>query len=200
MSDYVVLQKEAARVYLGGPPLVKMAIDEDANDEDLGGAEMHARVSGLADYLAEDEPDALRIGREIVGHLRWRKQGSGPDRAAGPARVRPEELLGIASADVRVPFEAREVLARVLDGSEFEEFKPLYGTTLVTGWGHLGGYPVGVLANNGDPVQRGEPRRAPSSSSCATGTTSPSCSSRTSPASWSAPSTSRAASSRTAPS
>ncbi len=149
MSDYVVLQKEAARVYLGGPPLVKMAIDEDANEEDLGGAEMHARVSGLADYLAEDEPDALRIGRDIVAHLRWRKQGSGPDRPPTAPAYDPDELLGIASADIRVPFEAREVLARVLDGSEFEEFKPLYGTTLVTGWGHIGGYPVGVLANNG---------------------------------------------------
>ncbi|MEZ5118194.1 MAG: carboxyl transferase domain-containing protein [Candidatus Nanopelagicales bacterium] len=149
MSDYVVLQKEAARVYLGGPPLVKMAIDEDADEEELGGAEMHSRVSGLGDYLALDEPDALRIGRDIVAHLRWRKQGPGPDRAATLPAYDPDELLGIASADVRVPFEAREVLARILDGSEFEEFKPLYGTTLVTGWGHVAGYPVGILANNG---------------------------------------------------
>ena len=149
MSDYVVLQKDAARVYLGGPPLVKMAIDEDADDEQLGGAEMHARTSGLADYLAVDEGDALRIGRQIVSHLHWSRQGPDPERAPLPPRYDPEELLGIASADVRQPFEAREVLARILDASEFEEFKPLYGTTLVTGWGHLGGYPVGVLANNG---------------------------------------------------
>jgi acetyl-CoA carboxylase carboxyltransferase component len=149
MSDYVVLQREAARVYLGGPPLVKMAIDEDANEEDLGGAEMHARKSGLADYLAEDEPDALRIGRQIVSHLRWETRGNGQDRAPLAPKYSGEDLLGIASADIRVPFEAREVLARVLDGSEFEEFKPLYGSTLVTGWGHLGGYAVGVLANNG---------------------------------------------------
>ncbi|MFN8129789.1 MAG: carboxyl transferase domain-containing protein [Candidatus Nanopelagicales bacterium] len=149
MSDYVVLQKEAAKVYLGGPPLVKMAIDEDADEEELGGAEMHARVSGLGDYLAQDEPDALRIGREIVGHLRWRKQGPGPDQAAVAPRFDPDELLGIASADVRVPFDVHDVLARVLDDSAFEEFKPLYGTTLVTGWGHIGGYPVGVLGNNG---------------------------------------------------
>jgi acetyl-CoA carboxylase carboxyltransferase component len=150
MSDYVVLQKDAARVYLGGPPLVKMAIDEDADEESLGGAEMHARVSGLADYLAADEPDALRIGRDIVGHLNWRKQGPGPAVSA-PAEPAydVEELLGIASADVRVPFEVREVIARIVDSSEFEEFKPLYGTTLVTGWAHLGGYPVGILANNG---------------------------------------------------
>jgi len=149
MSDYVVLQKDSARVYLGGPPLVKMAIDEDADDETLGGAEMHARISGLADYLAIDEPDALRIGRDIVGHLNWRKAGPGPSQAARPPLYDPEELLGIASADIKVPFEAREVLARVLDGSEFDEFKPLYGSTLVTGWGHVNGYPVGILANNG---------------------------------------------------
>jgi acetyl-CoA carboxylase carboxyltransferase component len=149
MSDYVVLQKEAARVYLGGPPLVKMAIDEDADEEELGGAEMHARTSGLADYLALDEADACRIGRDIVSHLRWRKAGPGPDRPASAPAYDPAELLGIASADIRIPFEAREVLARILDASEFEEFKPLYGSTLVTGWGHLAGYPIGVLANNG---------------------------------------------------
>jgi len=149
MSDYVVLQKQAARVYLGGPPLVKMAIDEDADEEELGGAEMHARVSGLGDYLGQDEPDVLRIGREIVAHLRWRKHGPGPDRSPVAPRLDPEELLGIASADVRVPFDVHDVLARVLDDSAFEEFKPLYGSTLVTGWGHLSGYPVGVLGNNG---------------------------------------------------
>jgi acetyl-CoA carboxylase carboxyltransferase component len=110
---------------------------------------MHARVSGLADYLALDEPDALRIGRDIVGHLNWRKGGPGPARAAQPPAYDPEELLGIASADIKVPFEAREVLARILDASEFDEFKPLYGSTLVTGWGHLNGFPVGILANNG---------------------------------------------------
>lgn len=149
MSDYVVLVKDAARVYLGGPPLVKMAIDEDADDETLGGAQMHARTSGLADYLALDEADALRIGREIIAHLRLPKAGARTDRHSIDPKYDPAELLGIASADVRQPFEAREVLARILDGSEFEEFKTLYGSTLVTGWGHIGGYPVGVLANNG---------------------------------------------------
>ena len=149
MSDYTVLQKDSARVYLGGPPLVKMAIDEDADEETLGGAEMHARVSGLADYLALDELDALRIGRDIVAHLNWTKEGPGAAAAPRPPAYDPEELLGIASADIKVPFEAREVLARVLDGSEFDEFKPLYGSTLVTGWGHVNGFHVGVLANNG---------------------------------------------------
>ena len=149
MSDYIVLQKDAARVYLGGPPLVKMAIDEDADEESLGGAEMHARTSGLADYLAIDEPDAIRIGREIVAHLNWTKQGPGPVSAPRLPLYDAEELLGIASADIKIAFEAREVLARVLDASEFDEFKPLYGSTLVTGWGRINGYPVGVLANNG---------------------------------------------------
>ncbi len=149
MSDYIVLQKDAARVYLGGPPLVKMAIDEDADEESLGGAEMHARTSGLADYLAIDEPDAIRIGREIVAHLNWTKQGPGPVSPPRLPLYDAEELLGIASADIKIAFEAREVLARVLDASEFDEFKPLYGSTLVTGWGRINGYPVGVLANNG---------------------------------------------------
>jgi acetyl-CoA carboxylase carboxyltransferase component len=149
LSDYTVFQRDAARVYLGGPPLVKMAIDEDADEEALGGAEMHARTSGLADYLARDEPDALRTGREIVRHLRWRKLG--PPPAADPAEPRcaAEELLGVASADLRVPFDTREILARTLDNSEFEEFKPLYGSTLVTGWGALCGFAVGIVANNG---------------------------------------------------
>ncbi|MFI5099787.1 MAG: acyl-CoA carboxylase subunit beta [Actinomycetes bacterium] len=150
MSDYVVLQRAAARVYLGGPPLVKMAIDEDADEEELGGAQMHARTSGLADYLGDDEPDTIRMGRDIVAHLGWRPEGPGPRTAnPDPPLHDPDDLLGIASADVRVPFEVREVLARTLDGSRFEEFKPLYGSTLVTGWGDLCGYPVGVLANNG---------------------------------------------------
>jgi acetyl-CoA carboxylase carboxyltransferase component len=149
MSDYTVFQRNAARVFLGGPPLVKMAIDEDADEEELGGAEMHARVSGLADYLAADELDALRIGRQIVRHLRWRKLGSVPtDNPPAPVRA-PDELLGVASADTRVAFDVREILARVVDGSEFEEFKPLYGSTLVAGWAAICGFPVGVLGNNG---------------------------------------------------
>ncbi len=150
MSDYTILQRDAARVFLGGPPLVKMAIDEDADEEELGGADMHARTSGLADYLAIDEVDAIRQGREVVAHLRWRKRGPAPVSAVpDPPAHDPEELLGIASADVRTPFEVREVIARIVDGSRFEEFKPLYGSTLVCGWAELCGYPVGILANNG---------------------------------------------------
>jgi acetyl-CoA carboxylase carboxyltransferase component len=149
MSDYTVMVKEQAQVYLAGPPLVKMATGEEAADEELGGAEMHSTVSGVSDYLAEDELDALRLGREIVSHLDWRKAGRGPTRAPQPPCYDPEDLLGIASPDVRVPFDAREVLARVVDESRFSEFKPLYGTTLVCGWAHVHGFPVGVLANNG---------------------------------------------------
>jgi acyl-CoA carboxylase subunit beta len=149
MSDYTIFQKRSAKVFLGGPPLVKMATDEDADEEELGGAEMHARVSGLADYLAEDELDALRIAREVIAHLNWRKVGPEPVTDAPAPHYDLEELLGVASADVRVPFDVREVISRVVDGSLFEEFKPLYGNSLVCGWANLGGYPLGILANNG---------------------------------------------------
>ena len=147
MSDHVVMVKERAKVFLGGPPLVKMATGEDSDDESLGGAEMHARTSGLADHLAADELDAIRLGRQIVRALNWRKTGPGPSRPADPPLYPAEDLLSIASADLRVPFDPRDVLARVVDGSRFEEFKPLYGPSLVTGWASIHGYPVGVLAN-----------------------------------------------------
>jgi len=149
MSDYVVMVKGGAKVFLAGPPLVKMATNEETDDESLGGAEMHSRVSGVSDYLAEDERDAIRIGREIVAHLNWRKLGTARMQAPEAPRYDPEELLGIGSVDVRKPFEVREIIARLLDGSRFEEFKAPYGTTLVTGWGHLHGCPIGVLGNNG---------------------------------------------------
>jgi acetyl-CoA carboxylase carboxyltransferase component len=149
MSDYSVLVRDQARVYLGGPPLVKMATGEEADEESLGGAEMHATTSGVADYLAEDELDALRIGRDIVGHLNWRKLGPGPSMPADDPIHDPEELLGIGSVDVRVPFDVREVIARVVDGSRFEQFKPRYGQTLVCGWASIHGFPVGILGNNG---------------------------------------------------
>ncbi|WP_240489877.1 acyl-CoA carboxylase subunit beta [Actinomadura atramentaria] len=146
MCDHVVMVKERAKVFLGGPPLVKMATGEEADDEELGGAEMHARTSGLADYMAVDEPDALRLGRQIVKHLNHRKLGPAPGPVAEP-RYDPDELAGIVPEDLKIPFDPREVIARVVDGSEFDEFKPLYGTSLVTGWARVHGYPVGVLAN-----------------------------------------------------
>jgi len=149
MSDHVVMIRERSKVFLGGPPLVKMATGEESDDESLGGAEMHARQSGLADYLAVDEPDAIRIGRRIVARLNWRKHGPAPvvpGAVAGPA-LDEDELLGIVPPDLRIPFDPREVIARVVDGSDFDEFKPVYGPSLVTGWATVHGYPVGILAN-----------------------------------------------------
>lgn len=147
MCDYVVMVRERAKVFLGGPPLVKMATGEVSDDESLGGGEMHARVSGLADYLAEDEQDAIRIGRRILARLNWRKRGQRPSQTPDPPLHDADQLLGIASADPKVPFDPRDVIARLVDGSRFDEFKPLYGQSLVTGWASLHGYPVGILAN-----------------------------------------------------
>lgn len=147
MSDYVVMVKERAKVFLGGPPLVKMATGEESDDESLGGAEMHARTSGLADYLAVDEQDAIRLGRNIVKRLNWTKQGPTPKPDYAEPLYDAEDLLGIVPTDLKVPFDPREVIARVVDGSDFDEFKPLYGSSLVTGWASIHGYPVGVLAN-----------------------------------------------------
>jgi acetyl-CoA carboxylase carboxyltransferase component len=147
MCDYVVMVKERAKVFLGGPPLVKMATGEESDDEELGGAEMHARVSGLADYLAVDEVDAIRLGRQIVRRLNRVKLGPSPAPSYADPLYDADDLLGMIPTDLREPFDPRDVLARLLDGSEFDEFKPLYGPSLVTGWGQLHGYPIGVLAN-----------------------------------------------------
>ena len=147
MCDYAVMVKGGAKVFLGGPPLVKMAIGEDSDDEELGGADMHSRVSGLSDYLARDEHDCIRIGREIVAHLNWRKLGPAPRLTPDSPRYDAGELVGLASIDLKIPFDPREVIARVVDGSRFEEYKPLYGTALVTGWASVHGYLVGILAN-----------------------------------------------------
>jgi len=147
LCDYSVLVDQQAKVFLGGPPLVKMATGEDADDESLGGADMHSRVSGVADYFAVDEVDCIRIGRQIVADLGWRKLGPAPSPAVEEPRYDPDELLGIVSADFRVPFDPREVIARVADGSRFSEYKARYGTSLVTGWSSVHGYPVGILAN-----------------------------------------------------
>ena len=147
MSDHVVMISGRSKVFLGGPPLVKMATGEESDDESLGGAEMHARTSGLADYLAADEPDAIRICRRIVARLNWRKQGPPPAAPPAPPLYDDEQLLGIVPPDLRIPFDPHEVIARVVDGSDFDEFKPVYGTSLVTGWARVHGYPVGILAN-----------------------------------------------------
>lgn len=148
-SDYNIFIRDQSKVFLGGPPLVKMATGEDSDDETLGGALMHTEVSGLGDYLASDELDALRLCREVVSHLNWRKLGPGPTLAADEPVQDPEELLGLVSRDLRQPLDIREVISRVVDGSRFEEFKARYGTTLVCGWASVHGFPVGVIANNG---------------------------------------------------
>ncbi|MGD9960001.1 acyl-CoA carboxylase subunit beta [Nocardioides sp.] len=157
MSDYTVFVKGQAKVFLGGPPLVKMATGEESDDESLGGAEMHARVSGLADYLAVDEQDAIRIGRRIVARLNWRKANpaTSPDEAAGWAEPDedPDGLLDLIPTDLKEPFDPRQVIARICDGVSatngqvLDEFKPLYGSSLVTGWARLHGHPIGILAN-----------------------------------------------------
>jgi acetyl-CoA carboxylase carboxyltransferase component len=149
MSDYVVMVKRQAQVFLAGPPLVKMATGEVSDEESLGGAEMHSRKSGLSDYLAEDELDAIRTAREIVSHFNRPKPTVPNLQPAREPVYDPDELFGIASADVRVPFEIRDIISRLVDGSEFSEFKPEYGPTLVTGFAHLHGFPIGILGNNG---------------------------------------------------
>jgi len=149
MSDYNIVIREQSKIFLAGPPLVKMATGEESDDETLGGAQMHAEVSGLGEYLAEDERDACRLCREVMSHLNWRKARPAPSLRADPPRLDPEELLGLMSPDLRRPVDIRDVIGRVVDGSRFEEFKPRYGSTLVCGWASIDGYPVGILGNNG---------------------------------------------------
>jgi acetyl-CoA carboxylase carboxyltransferase component len=149
LSDYNILVKDQSKIFLAGPPLVKMATGEESDDETLGGALMHAEVSGLGDYFAEDEMDAIRMCREVVSHLNWRKHGPPASLQSDEPVYDAEELLGVVSRDLRQSVDVRDVLARVVDGSRFEEFKARYGTTLVCGWASVHGYPVGILANNG---------------------------------------------------
>ena len=147
MSDHVVMIEEQSKVFLAGPPLVKAATGEESDDESLGGADMHARVSGLADHFARDEQDAIRIGRRIVARLNHRKAAGPVTATPKPPRYAAEDLLSIVSPDLKSPFDPREVIARIVDDSDFDEFKPLYGSSLVTGWAQLHGFPVGILAN-----------------------------------------------------
>lgn len=147
MSDHVVMIKERSKVFLAGPPLVKAATGEISDDETLGGADMHSRTSGLGDHLAADELDAARIARSIVRRLNWRKRGPAPSKVVLPPRYDAEGLLGIVPPDLKIPFDPREIIARIVDDSDYDEFKPLYGGSLSTGWANLHGYPIGILAN-----------------------------------------------------
>jgi 3-methylcrotonyl-CoA carboxylase beta subunit len=149
MSDETIIVRDQGTIFLGGPPLVKAATGEEVSAEDLGGGELHSRRSGVTDHLAEDDAHALHIVRDIVATL----AGRGPcpwERApVEDPVVDPDQLLGVVSADLRRPYDAREVIARIVDASRLHEFKELYGTTLVTGFAHIHGHPVGILANNG---------------------------------------------------
>ncbi len=149
MSDEAVIVKNQGTIFLGGPPLVKAATGEVVSAEDLGGGDVHTRISGVADYLAENDSHALHIARRIVSNLNRRKEVELALADSEEPAYDPEEIYGIIPADPRKPYDVREVIARVVDGSRFDEFKPRYGTTLVTGFARLYGYPVGIVANNG---------------------------------------------------
>ncbi|RDI99420.1 acyl-CoA carboxylase subunit beta [Dyella solisilvae] len=154
LSDYVVMVRDRARAFLAGPPLLKAATGEVATEEELGGAEMHATVSGQAEYLAEDDADALRITRELLAALDWNRDMPASQRAYAPPRLDVEELLGIALTDHRKPLDMREVIARIVDGSDFLEFKPDYGPATITGHAAICGMRLGIITNNGplDPA------------------------------------------------
>jgi len=149
MSDESIIVRNQGTIFLGGPPLVRAATGEVVTAEDLGGADVHSRVSGVTDHYAVNDAHALAIARRIVASLNRAKRPGLALRAPADPLYDPEELYGIIPTDPRKPFDVREVIARVVDGSEFDEFKQLYGTTLVCGFAHVFGYPVGIVANNG---------------------------------------------------
>jgi 3-methylcrotonyl-CoA carboxylase beta subunit/propionyl-CoA carboxylase len=149
MSDETIIVKGTGTIFLGGPPLVKAATGEEVSAEDLGGADVHTRLSGVADYLAEDDEHALQIARTIASTFHTTKRLPGDMTTPEPPRYAPEELYGIVSTDPRHPYDVREVIARLVDGSRFDEFKERYATTVVTGFARLQGFLVGMIANNG---------------------------------------------------
>lgn len=148
MSDYIIMVKKQAKMFLAGAPLVKMATNEVTDDESLGGAEMHSTISGSSDYLAEDEPHAIAIARGIVETFPKDKNTLLQNEYEEPA-YSPDEILGVVSNNVKIPYDAHELIARIVDGSNFMPFKPDYGETLITGWAKIHGYRIGILANNG---------------------------------------------------
>jgi 3-methylcrotonyl-CoA carboxylase beta subunit len=149
MSDETIMVRNQATIFLGGPPLVKAATGEDVSAEDLGGADVHTRLSGVADHYAMDDEHALAICRRIVKNLNRNKTVSLSLQKSIPPLHSANELYGVVPTDLRQPYDVREVIARIVDGSEFDEFKQNYGTTLITGLAHLHGMPVGIIANNG---------------------------------------------------
>ncbi|HEY9549069.1 MAG TPA: carboxyl transferase domain-containing protein, partial [Kiloniellaceae bacterium] len=149
MADESIIVKEQGTIFLAGPPLVKAATGEVVSAEDLGGAEVHTRTSGVADHYAENDTHALAIARRIVATLNRPKAPPLDLRAPAEPHYDPEELYGLIPSDLRRPYDVREVIARLVDGSELDEFKALYGQTLICGFAHLWGYPIGILANNG---------------------------------------------------
>ncbi|MEV0995194.1 carboxyl transferase domain-containing protein [Nonomuraea sp. NPDC050202] len=149
MSDEAVIVRGQGTIFLGGPPLVKAATGEEVTAEELGGGDLHARVSGVTDHLAEDDAHALAIVRDIVSTLAPRAERPWRTIAPEPPAHDPRDLYGLVPADTRQPYDVREVIARIVDGSRFLEFKAEYGSTLVTGFAHVHGHPVGILANNG---------------------------------------------------
>ena len=149
MSDETIIVREQGTIFLGGPPLVKAATGEIVTAEDLGGADVHARTSGVVDHYAHDDRHALALCRRIVARLNHVKQPPVELRASQPPRYDPAELYGVVPVDLRAPYDARDVIARIVDASDFDEFKRLYGATLICGFAHIRGYPVGILANNG---------------------------------------------------
>lgn len=149
MSDETVIVKEQGTIFLAGPPLVQAATGEVISAEDLGGGDLHTRTSGVADHLADDDEHALTIVRDIVSHLGPVHDNGLPLKEPRPPKYDPEELYSVIPADVREPYDVHEVIARIVDGSEFHEFKALYGSTLVCGFAHIWGKPVAILANNG---------------------------------------------------
>jgi 3-methylcrotonyl-CoA carboxylase beta subunit len=149
MSDETIIVKNQGTIFLGGPPLVKAATGEVVSAEDLGGGDVHTRLSGVADHLAENDMHALALARQVVGSLNWRKDVPVVLREPQPPKYAAEELLSVIPTDTRKPFDVREIIARIVDGSEFDEFKARYGTTLVCGFAWIEGMPVGIVANNG---------------------------------------------------
>ena len=149
MADESIIVKDQGTIFLGGPPLVKAATGEVVSAEDLGGADVHTRTSGVADYLAQDDRHALSIARDVVAHLNRPTPAGGSLREPRDPLFDAEDLAGIIPSDTRIPYDVREIIARIVDGSEFDEFKARYGSTLVTGFAHIHGMPVGIVANNG---------------------------------------------------